>query len=185
MGGKIGTVAFDKTGTLTEDKFIFEGIVDDCDNFKAKKTLKNCKPENCSSSCSRRGRAHFHLRECQGEDKCEAKLHSFVKHSTERFHPFEEKIFDMWLCEQYWNSLNWQAPVEGLSNELCNYICGHYSHKEEYSYCNKKAWHEGSHSFECKHEEGYSSNIIDIVFCCEPSENSPLTTILNTSSILN
>ncbi len=47
MGGKIGTVAFDKTGTLTEDKFIFEGIVDDCDNFKAKKTLKNCKPENC------------------------------------------------------------------------------------------------------------------------------------------
>lgn len=33
MGGKIATVAFDKTGTLTEDKFIFQGIVDDCMNY--------------------------------------------------------------------------------------------------------------------------------------------------------
>ena len=30
IGGKIDTIAFDKTGTLTEDKFIFEGIVDNC-----------------------------------------------------------------------------------------------------------------------------------------------------------
>ena len=30
IGGKVDTIAFDKTGTLTEDKFIFEGIVDDC-----------------------------------------------------------------------------------------------------------------------------------------------------------
>lgn len=43
LGGKISTVAFDKTGTLTQDKFIFEGIVDDCENYKVKKNFKNCK----------------------------------------------------------------------------------------------------------------------------------------------
>lgn len=48
LGGKISTIAFDKTGTLTEDKFIFEGIVDDCENYKTKKNFKNCKSENCT-----------------------------------------------------------------------------------------------------------------------------------------
>ncbi len=42
LGGKVDTIAFDKTGTLTEDKFIFEGIVDDCQGYKNLKTLKNC-----------------------------------------------------------------------------------------------------------------------------------------------
>lgn len=42
LGGKVDIVAFDKTGTLTEDKFIFEGIVDDCKNYTALKNLKNC-----------------------------------------------------------------------------------------------------------------------------------------------
>lgn len=46
LGGKVNTVAFDKTGTLTEDKFIFEGIVDDCLNYKTVKNLKNCNHEN-------------------------------------------------------------------------------------------------------------------------------------------
>ena len=43
MEGKISTVAFDKTGTLTEDKFIFEGIVDECENYQNKKNFRNCK----------------------------------------------------------------------------------------------------------------------------------------------
>jgi P-type E1-E2 ATPase len=42
LGGRVDTIAFDKTGTLTEDKFIFEGIVDNCTNFKDLKTFKNC-----------------------------------------------------------------------------------------------------------------------------------------------
>jgi P-type E1-E2 ATPase len=42
LGGKVSTVAFDKTGTLTEDKFIFEGIVDNCKNYKEFKNLKSC-----------------------------------------------------------------------------------------------------------------------------------------------
>ena len=46
VGGKISTIAFDKTGTLTEDKFIFEGIVDSCENYKDLKTFKNCQHDN-------------------------------------------------------------------------------------------------------------------------------------------
>jgi len=42
LGGRANVVAFDKTGTLTEDKFIFEGIIDDCSNFKTLKNFKNC-----------------------------------------------------------------------------------------------------------------------------------------------
>ena len=42
LGGKANVVAFDKTGTLTEDKFIFEGIIDDSNNFKSLKDFKTC-----------------------------------------------------------------------------------------------------------------------------------------------
>lgn len=42
LGGRANVVAFDKTGTLTEDKFIFEGIVDNCDDYKQLKDFKNC-----------------------------------------------------------------------------------------------------------------------------------------------
>ena len=47
IGGKVDTIAFDKTGTLTEDKFIFEGIVDDCNDYKVMKKFNNCKNDNC------------------------------------------------------------------------------------------------------------------------------------------
>ena len=46
IGGKVDTIAFDKTGTLTEDKFIFEGIVDDCSDYKIMKKFNHCKHEN-------------------------------------------------------------------------------------------------------------------------------------------
>lgn len=46
LGGKVEIIAFDKTGTLTEDKFIFEGIVDDCHKYEALKNLKTCNHEN-------------------------------------------------------------------------------------------------------------------------------------------
>ena len=42
LGGRVNVVAFDKTGTLTEDKFIFEGIVDDCRDYKQLKDFKTC-----------------------------------------------------------------------------------------------------------------------------------------------
>lgn len=34
LGGMVDVIAFDKTGTLTSDKFIFEGIVDNCKNYQ-------------------------------------------------------------------------------------------------------------------------------------------------------
>lgn len=46
LGGKVSTIAFDKTGTLTEDKFIFEGIVDDLKNYKKMQDIKGASPEN-------------------------------------------------------------------------------------------------------------------------------------------
>lgn len=42
LGGRANTIAFDKTGTLTEDKFIFEGIIDNCSDYQNLKNLKNC-----------------------------------------------------------------------------------------------------------------------------------------------
>jgi P-type E1-E2 ATPase len=46
LGGRANTIAFDKTGTLTEDKFILEGIVDDCNKFRELKDFKTCSNEN-------------------------------------------------------------------------------------------------------------------------------------------
>ena len=68
-------------------------------------------------SCQRKGRAHYHLKECKDPETCEAKINPFVKHATEKFYPFESKTFDKWLCANYWNSLNWEPPVEGAMLE--------------------------------------------------------------------
>ncbi|CAM6004696.1 unnamed protein product [Sphagnum balticum] len=46
LGGRANVVAFDKTGTLTEDRFIFEGIADDCNNYRELKTFKTCTNDN-------------------------------------------------------------------------------------------------------------------------------------------
>ena len=51
---------------------------------------ESCQPENCTSSCARKGRAHFHLKPCRGKDECEALINPFVKHSEERYHPYED-----------------------------------------------------------------------------------------------
>ena len=42
LGGRANIIAFDKTGTLTEDKFIFEGIIDDCNKYQKLKDFKTC-----------------------------------------------------------------------------------------------------------------------------------------------
>lgn len=36
-----------------------------------------------------------------------------VKHAIEKFHPYEDKNFDKWLCLNYWHSMSWEPPVEG------------------------------------------------------------------------
>jgi hypothetical protein len=93
-----------------------------------------------------------------------------VKHSTDKYYPFEDKVFDLWLCKNYWNSIKWDMPVDGsLRDEIgkCSFYCGHSSHKESNSFCTKNAWHLDDHVFDCKHEGSYDATIIDIVFCCD------------------
>ena len=92
-----------------------------------------------------------------------------VKHATEKFHPLEDKVFDKWLCCNYWNSLNWDPPIEKAKLEevsSCNFVCCHPSHGEDLQFCKGNAWHTDAHTFDCDHKVS-SSNIIDIVFCCD------------------
>jgi hypothetical protein len=79
------------------------------------------------------------LKECVDLEKCEAKINPYVRHSSDKYYPYEDKQFDMWLCVNYWESLEWNVPVDDKDKEqiiLCNYVCGHSSHGEELSYCN-------------------------------------------------
>lgn len=122
-------------------------------------------------SCRRKGRAHYHLKECKEEAKCQGKFNPFVKHATEKFHPYEDKVFDKWLCHNYWHSLNWEPPCEDEEIQSCNYVCGHHSHGNTLKFCSGNAWHTNPHSFDCEHKEDYTSNIIDIVFCCDTTSS--------------
>ena len=54
-----------------------------------------------------------------------------VKHAEEKFYPFELNVFDKWLCQNYWNSLNWEPPVDNEIRDIsnsCNFICCNTSH---------------------------------------------------------
>ena len=81
------------------------------------------------------------MKECSDLDNCVAKFNPFVKHSTEKFHPFPEKVFDMWLCVNYWEHLDWDVPVDDRNKDvicMCDFVCGHSSHiDDELSHCTK------------------------------------------------
>lgn len=132
-------------------------------------------PEDCRTSCTRRGRAHIHLKACPGGSNCAGVLFpASAKHSAARYYPFEDKEMDLWLCEGFWDSYNWETPyfndeAEKATIPLCNFQCSDETHSEK-SYCTKNAWHTASHNyrdhnFPCKHET--SSGKIDVVFCCD------------------
>ena len=131
------------------------------------KVGESCQPENCTQSCARRGRAHFHLKPCSGGEECEAKFNPQVRHSTEKYHPFEDREFDIQLCINYWNSMEWDCPAEGAALEnipLCNYGC---AHEEGRGYCNLPAWHDGEHNIECGSGRCAKFDKIDVVFCID------------------
>lgn len=110
------------------------------------------------------------MKDCKGGEECESRINSNVKHATEKFYPFEDKQFDKWLCYNYWTSLNWEPPIDGgLLEEVqsCNFVCGHPAHGDVLKFCNGSAWHSDNHHFDCDHKEGFSSNVIDVVFCCD------------------
>lgn len=149
-------------------------VCKDSSSIKVKSTMREyeageqCKPEICSQNCETRGRSHFHLKECPGKDVCLSKTNNFVRHSHEKWRPFESKEFDMWLCEPYWHSLGWAPPVSDeiiATNKQCSFVCAHSDHgDDELSFCEKLAWHEGEHKFDCKHD---TFERIEIVFCCD------------------
>ncbi|CDW89621.1 UNKNOWN [Stylonychia lemnae] len=129
---------------------------------------ESCEPDTCYSSCSRRGRAHYHLKKCLGENQCMALSNPNAQHSSETYYPFENEVYDKWLCKQYWEQMGWDAPIEGNLKEefqLCRFFCSHKSHKGTPEYCIKKAWHQEDHKFNCGPHQKEITNMVDIVFC--------------------
>ena len=149
--------------------------------IKVKESLRkyevgeSCEPEYCSESCLRKGRAHYHLIPCpknhDASVACPAESNPGVRHSTEKFEPYTDVQFDLWLCENYWKNHEWEMPVnKAKTREImgCNFYCTHPSHKDEKQFCGLNAWHSDKHHFECTHEDGdlYSDNV-DVVFCVD------------------
>ncbi|EAR91741.2 von willebrand factor type A domain protein (macronuclear) [Tetrahymena thermophila SB210] len=124
-------------------------------------------PENCLQSCLRMGRAHIHLRVCKGGDECAEKKYPFARHSTKQYKPYTDLIYDEMLCKGYWNSINWEPPVEDENLQIiqsCNVGCSHESHTFSPNYCTKQAWHEGLHQIDPIKCEHLGSGIVDICF---------------------
>ncbi len=128
----------------------------------------SCTPEICSESCERRGRSHFHLKPCPGDEKCAGKLYTYAKHSTDSWYPLQDQKYDVWLCEAYWHSLGWNVPFNNdvlATIRSCSFFCAHPSHDDDsQSFCTNTAWHSDDHVFMCKHA-GFDK--LDIVFCCD------------------
>ncbi|EAR91748.2 hypothetical protein TTHERM_00807920 (macronuclear) [Tetrahymena thermophila SB210] len=128
---------------------------------------ENSTPENCLQSCLRMGRAHIHLKVCEGGDKCAEKKYPYARHSTKQYKPYTDLIYDEMLCKGYWNNINWEPPVEGEHLQIiqsCNVGCSHDSHTSSPNYCTRQAWHEGQHQIDPKKCEHLGSGIVDICF---------------------
>lgn len=69
------------------------------------KVGESSSPETCTLSCTRRGRAHFHLVSCGGGDTCLEKLLSKQKarHSKSKYLGFGDQMFDEVLCVHFWS----------------------------------------------------------------------------------
>ncbi|CAF0961738.1 unnamed protein product [Adineta steineri] len=131
------------------------------------KVGESAKPENCTVSCKRRGRSHFHLIECLGNTEClEKKLGHKAKHSNDIYYygldtPSTKK-YDQVLCSAYWLLNKWHSPVNDVDRKLidsCNVYCekhverntnGHILKESIKGFCTLGAWHIGDHVFECQ-----------------------------------
>jgi hypothetical protein len=145
---------------------------------------ESCGPENCTSGCSKRGRAHYHIKPCRGESSCEAKSNPSVVHSTDKFYPFESVVFDKWLCKNFWESHNWEPPLtpDVLAEvQLCSYVCGAPTHGTEMNWCHLPALHSSKHSFPCVHPRADFSHVdLAFVMDCTGSMGSYITTSKST-----
>jgi hypothetical protein len=118
--------------------------------------------ETCGQQCARKGRAHYHLSLCPGDEVCAAlKYPRMVEHCTEeRFYPNLDRIYDKYLCEKFWAHHGWHMASDDVKISQCNYYCPHSSHPgSEPSFCDQAAWHTKSenlkeHHFPC-HDFAY------------------------------
>ncbi|CDW83961.1 UNKNOWN [Stylonychia lemnae] len=145
-------------------------LINDNGKKREYKLGESCNPEQCRSSCQRKGRAHIHLKKCLGGDLCHEKINpSCAKHALERYKPFIDDQFDKMLCQDYWNSMNWESPLDEaliLESKSCNFYCGDPVHGETKKFCSNLAWHKGCHVFNCDHPMS-KSDVIDVIFCMD------------------
>jgi len=129
----------------------------------------SCVPENCKDSCNRKGRAHQHLKLCEGGGKCAELLYpGRVFHSYERYKPFEDQVFDLWYCREFWMSYNWKMPSNEATHHLCNFYCtkcGLNDDEVPISFCKLEVGHSGKHKKECDHEK--LNNSYQVAFCMD------------------
>ncbi|KAL4484496.1 hypothetical protein ABPG74_019673 [Tetrahymena malaccensis] len=131
-------------------------------------------PENCFTSCLRMGRAHTHLRVCQGGDLCAEKKYPFARHSNKQYNPYTHLTYDEMLCKGYWNSINWEPPADEENLQIiqkCNVGCSHESHQDKPNYCTKQAWHKGNHSLDPKQCDHLGSSYVDICFTIDTTSS--------------
>ncbi|CAD8126529.1 unnamed protein product [Paramecium sonneborni] len=138
-------------------------IYDSKDIIRKYQIGDSSEPETCDQSCKRRGKAHFHLVECKGDNLCLEQNQNFInkaRHSTEKYVNFEEFNFDEVLCFDFWQYNQWSHPIQNEINNIrrCNYYCPLcYFQKKEYEFCELEAWHTkdnkiSSHRFFCSEE---------------------------------
>jgi hypothetical protein len=96
------------------------------------KVGESAQPENCTESCKRRSRSHFHLIECPGGSVCwEKVLFNKATHSNETYYYGPDcpstKKYDKILCSTYWSQKNWYPSVNNdVDRKLidsCNTYC--------------------------------------------------------------
>jgi hypothetical protein len=147
------------------------------------KVGESAKPENCSVSCKRRGRSHFHLIECPGGLKCwEKVLQNKAKHSNETYYygpdnPSTQK-YDQILCSAYWSLTKWHSPVNDTDQKLidsCKTYCEKHIERDKSGnilkesvkgFCTLGAWHTENHVFECasNHQSVEMYQGVDVCF---------------------
>jgi hypothetical protein len=151
---------------------------------------ESAQPENCTVSCKRRGRGHFHLVECPGGNDChQVKLETKAKHSDEVYYYGPDqpstKKYDQILCASYWSQYKWLPPVNDADRkliDLCNVFCTKHVERDRNNqiikdsskgFCTLDAWHPGPHTFECgnEHQNMKTYQGIDVCFVIDTTSS--------------
>jgi len=124
----------------------------------------------CASLCTELARGHYHLKPCKKPGKCDNKEDQGIRHHEGVVASLPDQAWDEVLCETYWNSHGFEAPVARHIREKiskCTHVCALPECKNsKASYCIWKNWHAGEHVFMCSHDKVYFTDI-DVAFVCD------------------